>query len=297
MATPADTRRQFRPVRAGIEALLKAAPELQPRVEKVLWRGFYEVASVRGRGAGAALMNYGYASTEADGRLPGVDGEQDRFGRQLYAVVAGAADLEGLKVLEVGSGRGGGTAFVFEHAGPKSIVGLDLARTAVERARAQHGRPGLEFVAGDAEALPFGDQSFDAVLSVETSHCYGDVPRFLREVHRVLRPGGRLLLADFRYTAAPSANGDGATELSPDARFHDELIDAGFQITEEQDITPNVVRALALNTPAVLARIDRGVPKPLRRYAREFAAIEGSGVYRGLAEGALVYRRFSLQRD
>jgi ubiquinone/menaquinone biosynthesis C-methylase UbiE len=45
-------------------------------------------------------------------------------------------------------------------------------------------------VHGDAENLPFPQVSFDAVINVESAHCYGSIERFLAEVHRVLRPGG-----------------------------------------------------------------------------------------------------------
>ena len=51
---------------------------------------------------------------------------------------------------------------------------------------------------GNAESLPFADESFDAVINVEASHGYPDFPRFLAEVARVLRPGGHFLYADFR---------------------------------------------------------------------------------------------------
>ena len=49
---------------------------------------------------------------------------------------------------------------------------------------------------GDAESLPFGDEMFDAVVNVESSHCYGSTPAFLAQVKRVLRCGGHFLFAD-----------------------------------------------------------------------------------------------------
>ena len=58
--------------------------------------------------------------------------------------------------------------------------------------------PGLDFVHGDAENLPFPDESFDAVINVEASHIYPHFDRFLSEVKRVLRPGGHFLHVDFR---------------------------------------------------------------------------------------------------
>ena len=81
---------------------------------------------------------------------------------------------------------------------PASYTGLDLNPAGIEFCQKRHNLPGLDFVHGDAENLPFADQSFDAVINVEASHLYPHFPRFLAEVARVLRPGGHFLYADFR---------------------------------------------------------------------------------------------------
>jgi SAM-dependent methyltransferase len=286
-----------RPLRRAMAALLGVWPGLRPRVQKATWRAFYELASIRRGDPGTAMLNYGYAPLDGDAVAPAGDvADPDRYGLQLYAAVAGAADLTGKDVLEVGCGRGGGTAFVFERFGPRSVTGLDLAHRAVDRCRQRYGRPGLSFVAGDAEQLPFADGAFDAVLSVESSHCYADPSRFWREAHRVLRPGGRLLLADLRNTHL-SADSETALFARDDvAGLRDQLAAAGFRTVEEQDITANVVRALELDTPARRQRIERRVPRFLRSHVLTFAAIEGSPMYQEFADGRHTYMRFVLDR-
>lgn len=286
VSVPTDPRgaEGFRPARAAVGALLKLAPQLRPRVEKALWRGFYELASLGPGGGAAALMNYGYAEAGE------AAADMDRFGLALYAAVAGGGELTDSDVLEVGCGRGGGTAHVFERFAPATMTGVDLARTAVDQARRRHGRPGLSFRVGDAQRLPFADGSFDAVVNVESSHCYPDVPRFLAEVARVLRPGGMLLMADFRATRSDGSTDDDIGSLRSQIRA------AGFEIVEEQDITPCVVRALTLGTPAVRARVSRRVPRPLRRHALEFSAIEGSAIHRSFVDRERTYMRFALRR-
>jgi SAM-dependent methyltransferase len=272
-----------------VSAILRAAPQLRPYAEKLLWRGFYELASLRGSEGRTTLMNYGYAA--ADEPDPGVGAGEDRFGLALYEAVAGAADISGKEVLEVGCGRGGGSAFVFERFSPSAMTGMDLARTAIERCRRRYGRPGLTFLTGDAQELPFAAESFDAVVNVESSHCYPDVGRFLGEVARVLRPGGLLLFTDFRpvLTSADYPQEDLQT-------LYRQLADAGLQIVEEEDITTAVVRALSLLTPTVRARVEHRVPRPLRRHALEFSAVEGSAIFRSFADGGLTYRRFVLEK-
>jgi SAM-dependent methyltransferase len=299
MASPEATRhREWRPVRAGLSALFRAVPELRPRIEKVLWRAFYEANSLRRSELAGALTNYGYVPEDEPRESPSVStrdpGERaDRYGRRLYDAVAGAVPLSGKDVLEVGCGRGGGTAYVFERFAPRSLTGLDLARSAIRSASRRYGRPGLRFVAGDAERLPLADGSFDVILSVESSHCYPEMGRFLGEARRVLRPGGVMLLADFRPTQGKSS----ADQVLPDDvdTLRRQLSDAGFRTVEEEEVTAGVVRALRLKTPDVRARIARRVPKPLRGYVLEFAAVEGSGIYQGFADGGLTYLRFVLE--
>ena len=283
-----------RPVHTLVSAVIRAAPRLRPRVEKLVWRLVYEAASLGGRDL-AATMNYGHADADASVHDP--EGRED-FGLRLYAAVAGAADLVGKDVLEVGCGRGGGASFVFQRFRPRSMTGIDLARTAIRRCRAQYARPGLEFMRGSAEDLPFSDAVFDAVISVESTHCYPDVPAFFAEVHRVLRPGGVFMLADLRRTviAPPSDPRAPQRDVHGLKDLHAQLAAAGFRMIEQEDITANVTRALALNTPRLRARIERRVPKPLQRHALEFAAIEGSAIYRDFSERRLTYMRFLLQR-
>jgi SAM-dependent methyltransferase len=237
------------------------------------------------------MMNYGYASPGDE-----VSGDPDQFGLQLYARVAAAVDLSGKHVVDVGCGRGGGTAFVFERFRPKTMTGVDLAPSAIARCRAEHSRPGLTFVAGDAEALPLADGSVDAVLSVESSHCYPSVPKFLAEVSRILRPGGVLLLADLRHSVLPESAKDALVPQEDATCLREQIADAGFRIVEEEDITAGVLRALELDTPNRRSRLERGVPKLLRQHALAFAAVQGGPMYRAFEQGLWVYLRFALQK-
>src|SRR5262249_9600516 len=148
--------------------------------------------------------------------------------------VVSDTDLHGKDVLEVGCGRGGGAAFIAESYAPRSMIGVDLAESAVAFCRLRHRLPGLSFFKGDAENLPFPAATFDVVVNVESSHNYPDMDRFLQEVARVLRPGGSFLIADNR----------------PKQRMpllQDQLRRSGLSLIKEEQIGPNVVRALELD--------------------------------------------------
>jgi SAM-dependent methyltransferase len=287
---------EVRPMRGLAAAALRASPRLGPAAKELLWRTVYELISARRGDPAVSMLNYGYAAPNSRFEATVECSPDDRYGLALYHEVAGAGDLTDRDVLEVGCGRGGGAAFVFERFAPRSMTGLDLARRAIERCRERYPMRGVEFVAGNAERLPFPDASFDVVLSVESTHCYGDVSRFFAEAHRVLRPGGQLLLADLRATELDAAARDGVFAREDVACLRTQLADAGFRTIEDEDITANVVRALELDTPIRRARIERRVPRRLRKQALTFAAVEGSPVYRAFAAHELTYLRFVLEK-
>lgn len=101
-------------------------------------------------------------------------------------------------VLDVGCGTGAVIELLHEKYPEAHYVGLDLTPNMIAVAQAKN-LENVEFVVGDAEDLPFADESFDAVLSSNSFHHYPNPEKFFAGVRRVLRPGGRLILRD--YTA------------------------------------------------------------------------------------------------
>lgn len=125
-------------------------------------------------------------------------------GANLYEALVSKSlqSLTNATVLEISSGRGGGTALLSDCYCPSQMVGVDFSTKQVLSAQSRYGRNGscpIQFVQGDAMALPFGNESFDVVVNVEASHAYPDYRNFIQEAHRVLRPGGTFLTTDFRF--------------------------------------------------------------------------------------------------
>ncbi|MCH7633057.1 MAG: class I SAM-dependent methyltransferase, partial [Planctomycetes bacterium] len=189
------------------------------------------------------FMNYGYAPAgDADRINLSTSDEDDRAHIQLYHSVAGAIDLRDLRVMEMSCGRGGGASYVSRYLKPRLVVGVDRTQGALQFARRHHGNGPLGFVCGDAMSFPFGASSFDAVVSVEASHCYPDFAGFLVEVRRVLRPGGLFLYTDFRDADECDA-------------WHEQIAASGLPVQQEEDITGHVVRGLELNEKRTQALI------------------------------------------
>jgi ubiquinone/menaquinone biosynthesis C-methylase UbiE len=229
-------------------------------------------------------LNFGYEEDPPMALPLAASDEPNRFSIQLYHRVATQAELNGKQVLEVSCGHGGGASYLVRTLRPASYMGLDFNADGVAFCRRRHNLPALDFVHGDAESLPFADQSFDTVINVEASHAYPRFPRFLAEVVRVLRPGGRFLYADFRYR--PDLSG-----------WEAELVDTQMRQVSERVINAEVLRALDKNSQRSLELIGRVLPAFLGRFGRWFAAVPGTGIYRHIQSGQIEYRMYCFTKN
>ena len=255
-------------------------------VRRFVWRACYQALAKRVSTPEWAFMNYGYAPTTVDLGTPPLrsSDERDRLCIQLYLHAIGHCDLRDGDVLEVGSGRGGGASFMSRYLQPRSMTGMDFSPEAVDLCNRHRHAPGLCFVCGDAQSMPFPASSFDAVVNIESSHCYESMDTFLSEVCRVLRPGGRFFFADLRSM-------DGVTTL------REQFNACGLTVEKEADITTNVLAALRLDNARKLELIDTWIPRVFHRPFRVFAGIAGTRNYAGLESGKLRYLSAQLAKS
>lgn len=235
------------------------------------------------------FMNYGYEPEPGEMQVPDLapQDEPERVCIQMYhrvaTLVEGADALRGKDVLEVGCGRGGGASYLARYLSPRRMVGVDLGRTNIATCRRAHSSPNLEFLQGDAQALPLPDSSVDVVVNVESSHAYPSFDRFLAEVARVLRPGGWLLLADVRDAEALRG-------------FEESLAAAPWEPALRRSLAEGVVRSMQRDgerrRQAVLARF----PRPLQQPFLCFCGVPGSPVHRALQEGRADYPAVALRK-
>ena len=253
---------------------------LSPTVRRMVWKFWYQKLAKQMAQDEWTFMNYGYAFPDADGPDLTPADEPDRLCIQLYHRVISPANVAEKTALEVGSGRGGGCSYIARYLQPAHITGIDFSAQAVHFSNTRHQHENLTFTEGDAESLPFPDNTFDVVLNVESSHCYGNIAKFFAEVARVLKPGGIFTFADLRE---PHEMDGLRQQLSI------------FNIFEEEDITASVASSLAADHTRKQEQIARLAPPNLIKTFNEFAGLQGTQIFNNLSNRSLVYYRFAAR--
>ena len=124
------------------------------------------------------------------------------------------------KVLEVGFGPGVGIELLAKRASEGCVAGIDSSREMVAQATARNSdavaRGRVDLRHGAAQALPFADGTFDKAVAINSMQVWPDPATGLREIHRVLKAGGKVALGFTAYSGQPKS---GVTELLTVAGF------------------------------------------------------------------------------
>jgi SAM-dependent methyltransferase len=153
--------------------------------------------------------------------IPGIDVENYWFRRHEVAYHHLAPRCTGLDVLEAGCGEGYGADLIANVA--RRVAAVDYDEASVAHVRSRY--PRVDVMQGNLAALPLPDASVDIVVNFQVIEHLWDQPQFVRECHRVLRPGGELVMSTpNRITFSPGRD----TPINP---FHTRELDAA-ELTE-----------------------------------------------------------------
>ncbi|MHA1309014.1 MAG: class I SAM-dependent methyltransferase, partial [Candidatus Heimdallarchaeota archaeon] len=175
-------------------------------------------------------------------------------------------------------------SYITRYMKPKSYIGLDMSKDVIKFNSKFHKIPNLSFVVGNAQKLPFEDQTFDAIVNVESSRSYNDFDAFVSEVHRVLRPKGHLLFTDIRT-------------IEENEQLRETFQSFGLKVIKEVNIIKNVVKALDLDSERRYQLIKRETPKIFHGLAEEFSSTKESKRYQEFSDGTQIYMQYVLQKE
>jgi SAM-dependent methyltransferase len=200
------------------------------------------------------------------------------------------------EVLEVASGSGGPALFMVRETGCR-VTGVDLHDDGIAAANSAAAQQGLadraRFRQVDArEPLPFDEAGFDAVVCIDSINHMYERERVLREWHRVLRPGGRVLFTDpivvtgmlRRDEVLIRSRGMGEFVFSPPGLDERLLQAAGFEDIRVEDRTPN------------MAAVSGAWRAARARHRAELDELEGAEANAAFQEFLAVVERLASER-
>ncbi|MFB8281122.1 methyltransferase domain-containing protein [Nocardia colli] len=187
-------------------------------------------------------IHMGYWPAGAGGRLSEA---QDRL-TDLVGTASGAG--EGTHLLDIGCGVGGPALRLTRMLG-STVTGISVSPAEVAAAQARTIDEGLraqaDFQVADALSLPFADATFDAAIAIESIVHISDKVRALREIHRVLRPGATLVIADVTLREPDEVVGLEPLDLpvfnilalQTHNEYRDLVAAAGFELNHVEDLS------------------------------------------------------------
>jgi ubiquinone/menaquinone biosynthesis C-methylase UbiE len=233
--------------------------------------------------------------------------DQDHYGGfEATDALAAAGDFQaGHAVIDVCSGLGGPARYVAFRIGCH-VTGIDLTSSRVEAARRLTARVGLshlvDFVQGDATRMPFPSQAYDRVFGQEAWVHIEDKTALVREIRRVLKPGGLVAFTDIVAVRSLTAeqNAQLAREMqfppiATAARYVEELTRAGFHVDRHDDLTADwkavLIARLEMYRSLRDTTIERFGQEHYDRWDRKYAAFVGLYAADALGGARIVARR------
>ncbi len=268
----------------GIGVLARARAELK-RFSS--WLRYELLYSWPGR-KGVAALNVGLlpvdpaveAAAAAESRMTVIPCNLQVYHEVALRVQALADIRPDMAAIEVGSGRGGGLAYL-NGVLPFSVKGFERSAAGVRFAR----RRGIDSMCGSVTRMPFPSASLDMAFSVEMLFIFGETDQAFAELARVLKPGGRIVAADFR----PWKIGRTRAHVQELAARH------GFTVASFEDLTGRARRSIVEGEPQRRAFLDK-VPRFLQRDMPDMFSLEGTPRYQSWVEGRRSYFLTVLER-
>jgi ubiquinone/menaquinone biosynthesis C-methylase UbiE len=160
------------------------------------------------------------------------------------------------EILEIGCGNGVQALYINDTQKPLRIIGVDVNKANIDIAKSEKiiaGADNVRFIVDDAQSLAhIESESVDVLLNIESAFHYPNKPAFIKEIHRVLKPGGQFLVADILSTRKKR---EGLMKVwgKPMVhhfwnrkRYDEEFLKSDLKINRTEDITDKVKKGWSL---------------------------------------------------
>ncbi|AFZ50166.1 methyltransferase domain-containing protein [Dactylococcopsis salina] len=182
-------------------------------------KDFYDASSSLWENIWGEHMHHGYYGRNGRNKVPRRQAQIDIIEELLYWGNLHNPETPPQNILDVGCGIGGSTLYLaqkFNATAQGVTLSPEQAKRAQERATEVNLGERVQFQVANALNLPFSDESFDLIWSLESGEHFPDKAKFLQEAYRVLKPGGMLLMATWCHRPTDSLAG----ELTADEKRH-----------------------------------------------------------------------------
>ena len=181
-------------------------------------REFYDASSGLWESIWGEHMHHGYYGKNGNYKLDRREAQIELI-EELLLWAGCSKDNPSQNIIDVGCGIGGSTLYLADKFG-SSATGITLSPVQASRAKERASEAGLSdrvsFEVANALEMPFADNSFDLVWSLESGEHMLDKAKFLAECYRVLKPGGKMIFATWCHRETDSLAG----ELTPSEVAH-----------------------------------------------------------------------------
>eukprot|EP01083_Nonionella_stella_P140167 429213_1 len=261
------------------------------RLTRMLYNFYSSTINALDETEKAHLMNWGYYDDQSVTMYN--QGDKEAFRKRLYELVVNNLNKDHC-ILEIGCGRGGGIKHLYESKHFSNVSGVDLSEVNIMNCRSI-----LKNVIDDEDLcrrISVGDAmdldnnvcrsgSYDAVINIESSHCYPSFAKFLAETHRVLKKNGRFNLADFRTS-------EQWNEIECMFRRSKQ-----WEIVAIEDITKPLTKATRYTEEYHMSIIKQKTPFFVHGLMHLFILGQESYMYQAFVNGNSSYKVLRLQKQ
>lgn len=225
------------------------------------------------------FFNLGYF--DDNGLEVSLEDHDEKYQMFFYHYLSQSLQINNKRILEIGSGRGGGLYYLAKYHQPKQLIGIDLSSQHIAFCKSLK-IPKATFIQGRAESFELPNTSVDLIFNLESSKCYNPFSTFLKKAYDVLEKNGYLVLCDFR-------------PLNQIDLWEKEMQQIGFHIQFKETVNEKVIKAIESQE---LYKKEKIINNNFlsKLISTNFLGMIGSPIHKKLKNNEVLYNKYLLKK-